>query len=390
MAIPIRYSLRNVWVRRSTALATAAGIALVVFVLAASRMLAAGLRQTLLNAGSAEKAIVMQADAYAESRSRVRQSALTLAAAAPGVRRGPDGAALVSGEAVAQVYLSHADDRARHASVQVRGVTDSAFQLRPEVRVVVGRAAKPGTNEAIVGRGLIGRYEGVLLGGGFELQKNHKLQIVGVFEAGSSAYESEVWADLDMVRGSFGWTGYLSSVTAQLESAAAYDGFAMALQADKEQGLVVERQRAYYERVSNRLSTVIEGLGGVVAFIFSFGAMLGAAITMYGGVSQRRKELGVLKALGFTPAQVLSAVMIECLALSIVGGAAGVLLALSTPFFDFSTVNWSTGQQITFHFVPSAGALGGALLAGTIVGSLGGVFPALKAASMDAIGAMRA
>ena len=389
MGLPVSYSLRSLWVRRRTAAASACGIALVVFVLAASRMLATGLRETLLNAGSPRKALVIQTDTYSEENSRVRQSVLGLVAAAPGVGRSASGRPLVSGEAVAHVYLSHGADQTRLTSIQVRGVTESAFELRPEVRIVEGRRARPGTAEAIIGKGMAGRYPGMSLGSGFELQKHKKLEIVGVFDAKGTVYESEVWADLDLLRSSFGWTGYLSSITAELVSPGDFDAFAMALQVDKEQGLSAERERAYYERLSQGMSAGIEGLGGMVTFIFSFGAMLGAAITMYAAISQRRRELGVLRALGFTRGHVLMALLLESLALALIGGALGLVFALGTRFVDFSTVNWATGQEIAFRFVPSAGVLVGSLLAGTMVGVLGGLVPALKAATADVIVAMR-
>jgi putative ABC transport system permease protein len=178
-------------------------------------------------------------------------------------------------------------------------------------------------------------------------------------------------------------------VTARLTSANSYTGFAAALQHDKRLGLSVSRERDYYEKVSNRLSSVISGLGSVVTFIFSFGAMLGAAITMYGAIGHRRREIGVLKALGFRSGHVLLAFLVEALSLALAGGALGVALAMLTPFLHFSAVNWATGQELAFRFLPQASILCIAVSAGAAVGVLGGFLPALSAARMDPVRAMR-
>lgn len=375
--------------RRQTTLAAAGGIALVVFVLAASRMLSAGLKRTLLASGSDDKAFVIQTDAYSEEDSRLRASVVGLVASAPGVSKTPQGRALVTGECVVQINLSRTRDPAEYSSVQVRGVSDDVFDVRPEVKIIDGRRAKPGTHEAIVGKGLVGRYAGLVMNGEVVLEKNQRIMVVGVFDAGGSTYDSEVWADLDAVRDAFGFQGYLSSVTAKLDSSAAFDGFARVLRAEKRLGLGVLRERQYYEKMSQGLSGFISGLGTLVAAIFSLGAVLGAAMTMYGAVSQRTRELAVMRAIGFARAHVLVAVVFEATAIALVGSAAGVVLALATQFIQFSTVNWTTGQALTFPFLPSFGVLASALLGGTLVGVIGGAFPAVRAARADTIDALR-
>jgi len=213
--------------------------------------------------------------------------------------------------------------------------------------------------------------------------------VVGIFDAGGSAYESEVWMDLDALRSAMHWEGHLSTVTARLESPAAFDAFALALEADKRQGLDVHREREYYERVSRNLSRSILGLGVLVTVIFSIGAMLGAMITMHGAVVQRGREIGTLLALGFRPRQILLLFVLEAGMLAAAGAGAGVVLAALTAFIDFSTTNMFTGQELTFRFLPSAGVLVGSATVGTLVGVLGGFFPALRAARMDPVLTMR-
>jgi putative ABC transport system permease protein len=389
MSIPFSYSSRSLWARRTTTVATALGIALVVFVLAASQMLSAGMRGTLLRAGSDAKALVMQHDAYSEDGSRIRQSVLSAVAAAPGVRKGNDGEPLVTGEALVQIFVPRVDDAARISSVQVRGVSENVQSIRPELRVIRGRPAQPGSDEAIIGEAIDGEYEDLRLGGRFTLKKGRDIQIVGVFEAGGSAYESELWAPLDVVRTSLGWEGFLSSVTAALESPSAFDGFAAALEADKQAGIGASRERAYYEKVSEGLSRSVQALGDLVTLIFACGAMLGAAITMNGAIAQRRREIGVLRALGFSAPQVLLAFLLESTALALGGALLGVALASLLSFTHFSATNFGTGNEISFPFEPNANVLLRSVAAGAFVGVLGGFFPALKAARTHPAAAMR-
>jgi putative ABC transport system permease protein len=389
MSIPLSYNWRSLWVRRATTLATAAGIALVVFVLASSLMLARGVQKTLLNAGENDRALVLDHDAYSEDGSRLNRTLVGLVAAAPGVKKSQDGVPLVVGETVLQLPFSKVGKVDQVFSVQLRGVTASSFRLRPVVRIVAGRLPKPNTNEAMVGRGVADQYVGTNLGGGFDLGKNIRLEIVGVFEAEGTALESEIWSDLDVLRAALGWEGHVSSITAQLSSERAFDAFALTLESDKRQGLSVFRERAYYEKMSRNLADGIQGLGRLVTVIFALAALLGSSITMYAAVGQRRREIGVLRALGFTPAQVLTSFLLESLALALLGSGLGVLLALVTPFLDFTTTNVANGQSVAFRFAPSLEILLGALAAGTLVGVLGGFFPALRAARVSPVRAMR-
>jgi putative ABC transport system permease protein len=213
------------------------------------------------------------------------------------------------------------------SNILVRGVTSSAVAVRPEVRIVEGRAANPGTDEAIVGRGVVGRFTGLELGGAVDLSKNRPVNVVGVFEAGGSSIESEVWADIDTVRSSMGRGSSSSSVTVRLESPAAFDGFAATIENDKQLGLAASRENVYYEKQSEGTSIFITGLGATIAFFFSLGAMIGAMITMYGAVSQRSKEVGTLLALGFSPFTVVCSFLFEA---TIRAGAGGLLGALGS------------------------------------------------------------
>lgn len=390
MTIPFSYSSRSLWARRATTAATASGIALVVFVLCASQMLSSGMRSTLLRAGREDKALVMQHDAYAEVDSRIRQGVLSAATGAPGVRHAASGEPLVTAESLVQLFVPRLDEPSRISSVQVRGVSDNVLSLRPEVHVVRGRPAQLGSDEAIIGSGIENTYEGLLLGGHFNLKKGRDIQIVGVFDAAGSAYESEIWTGLDVVRTSMGWEGYVSSVTALLESSSAFDGFASRLELDKTEGLGVARERAYYDKVSEGLSRSVQTLGDLVSIIFACGAMLGAAITMNAAIAQRRREIGVLRALGFSSGQVLWAFLLESTVLALAGAVIGAGLACLLSFASFSATNYGTGNEIAFPFQPTPLILLRSILSGAVVGVLGGFFPALKAARTSPVRAMRA
>jgi putative ABC transport system permease protein len=386
----LKYNLLSLWVRRTTTLSTTGGIALVVFVLGASQMLSTGIQQTMSSAGSADQAIVMEHDTPTEAASRVDHAAVGLVAAAPGVRRNGAGQAMVTEECVAHLMLPSLVDATRISTLQVRGVSSNVFELRPEARIIAGRAIQPGTEEALVGKAVMGRYPGLRIGEQVEFSFSTRPTVVGVFEAAGSVYESEIWADVETVRRAFSFLTQLSSITAQLDSASALDGFGAPLLADKQTGLSVASESAYYEKVSQGLPDVIGVLGIVETLIFSIGAVLGALITMHASVSQRSREIGVLRALGFGRLQILFSFIVESAALGFGGALIGAGVSLLTPLIDFRCMNFATGQEVAFRFVPSLANLGFAILAGTAVGAVGGLLPAIRAARVSPVQAMRA
>lgn len=386
----LKYNLLSLWVRRTTTLSTTGGIALVVFVLGASQMLSTGIRQTISSAGDSDQGIVLDKDAWTEASSRMDHAAAGLVAAAPGVKRNGAGQAMVTEEAVAHLMLRSLVDATRISTLQVRGVSANVFELRPEARIIAGRAIEPGTDEALVGKAVLGRYPGLRIGEQVDFSFSTKPTVVGVFEAAGSVYESEIWADLETVRRSFSFLANLSSITAQLDSESDLDGFRAPLQADSQVGLSVASESAYYKKVSQGLPDVIGILGIVETLIFSIGAVLGALITMHASVSQRSREIGVLRALGFGRLQILLAFVVESAALGFGGALLGAGISLLTPLLDFRCMNFATGQEVAFRFVPSFTNLGLAILAGTAVGAIGGLLPAIRAARISPVQAMRA
>jgi putative ABC transport system permease protein len=387
--IPISYNVRSLLVRKATTLATAFGIALVVFVLASSQMLARGIRKTMGSSGSAGKAFVLRKGADAELSSQPEQRFVSQVLSAPGVKRDQAGAPLGAGELVLVIALQKADNPAQVSNVQLRGVADNVMQIRPEVRMLSGRPAKPGTDEVIIGERLRGKYKGLELGQRFDIKKNRTAEVVGVFAAGGSSFESEIWADIDTLRGSFGREGLVSSITVVLESPAKLDAFKAAIEHDKQLDMQVMREVDYFEKQSEGTAKLVGFLGGAIVFFFSIGAMIGAMITMYGSVANRQREVGTLRALGFSRASILTSFLLEATLLALCGGAVGALASLSMGAVQLSMMNQNTWSEIVFSFDPSPELVLGAIVSGGLMGVFGGLLPAVRAARISPVAAMR-
>jgi putative ABC transport system permease protein len=389
MLIPLSYNVRSLFVRKTTTIATALGIGLVVFVLSSSLMLGQGIRNTLVSNGSTNRAIVIRKGSDTEMASGIDANVVSLIMAAPGVKRGNEGQALGTSDVVVVASLDKEGTDGMVSNVLIRGVQPAALLVRPEVRVVEGRPAQPGTDEVIVGQGIRGRFKGTELGASFDLKKNRPVKVVGVFESGGSSLESEVWADIDAVRNSFGRGSSSSSATVVLDSPAAYDGFQAYIENDKQLGLEPMRESVYYDKQSEGTSVFITALGAIIAFFFSVVAMLFTMITMYGAVAQRSKEVGTLRALGFSRGAVLLSFLFESVVLATLGGLLGGIASMGMTAVKFSTMNFATWQEISFSFDPSPAIIIGSIVAGGVMGILGGFFPAVAASRLSPIEAMR-
>jgi putative ABC transport system permease protein len=386
--IPFRYNLRSLVVRKTTTFATAFGIALVVFVLAAALMLSKGIKKTLASSGRSDQAIVLRKGSDTELNSVVESPNVGLILAAPGVKHDDKGRPIGIGEVVIVAAMEKIGDVGM-SNVPVRGVPDDVLSFRPTVHVLDGRPAKSGTDEVIIGKGIRGRFKGLDLGQSFEIRKNRKLQVVGVFEDGGSSFESEVWADLDTIRSSFGREGIVSSVRVRLESESKYDVFRAAVESDKNLGFEAMRETEYYAKQSENLATFLTALGSIISFFFGIGAMIGAAITMYASIAARQREIGTLRALGFSRSGILTSFLLESVVLALAGGVVGALASIALGAVRISLLNFASWSEIVFSFDPNPATIAVALAFAGAMGLLGGFFPALRAARVSPIEAMR-
>jgi putative ABC transport system permease protein len=377
-------------VRKTTTFATDFGIGLVVFVLASCLMLSAGIERTMMSSGKPSNALVLRKGSDNELSSGVETRLVSLVSASPGVKRDSGGRPLTVGEILVVIAVDLVDQEGMVANLQVRGVPDNVMAVRPEVRIIEGRPAKPGTDEVIIGKSVGGRYKGVDMGSSFDLKKNRPVTVVGVFESGGSSFESEVWCDIETLRTSFGRQGVVSSITAVLGSASAYDGFRAAVENDKQLDLQSFRESAYFEKQSEGTAVFITALGWAITFFFFIGAAIGAMITMYAAVAQRQREIGTLRALGFSRFAILTSFLFEAVVLAIVGGIFGLIASLVMSQFKISMMNFNTWSEVTFSFHPEPMILLTALVVGAGMGLFGGMFPAIRAARTSPIEALRA
>jgi putative ABC transport system permease protein len=386
--IPLQYNIRSLAVRKATTVASASGIALVVFVLASTLMLNAGIKKTMATAGNPDNAIVLRMGSDAELGSVIEDSSVPLILAAPGVKADERGQPLGVGETVVVGAMEKLGETG-FTNVTIRGVTDDVMRFRPEAHLVAGRAPRAGTDEAMVGARIRGRIRGVDLDQSFDIKKNRPVKVVGIFDANGSAYESEVWVDRDLVRQAYGRLGIVSSVRVRLDSPAKFDAFRAGVENDKRLGLQALRESTFYEKQSEGAAIFVGALGTVVSVFFAIGAMIGAMITMYAAVANRQREIGTLRALGFSRSSVMVSFLLEAVILSIIGGAIGAAASLSMSFVHPSMVNPASWSEIVFSFDPTAGVMLKALVFAGGMGLIGGLFPAVRAARTSPLKAIR-
>ncbi|MBA2321204.1 MAG: ABC transporter permease [Deltaproteobacteria bacterium] len=387
--IPISYNLRSIANRQATTAATVIGIALVVFVLASTLMLGAGVRDTIGRSGSRDVAIVLRKGSDNELSSGIDQAKVGIILSSPGVKKGADGQPLGVGEVAMIISLVPKAAPEGMSNVQVRGVDADITRFRPDVEIVDGRMFAPGADEAIVGKSIAGRFVNLEVGGVIEPKKNRPLKIVGAFDDGGSALESEVWADVDFVRSAFGREAMVSSVRAKLESPSAFDAFEATVEGDKSLGLEAMTEAEWNEKQSQGLALFITVLGAVISFFFAIGASIGAMITMYGSVANRGREIGTLRAIGFPRRSILLSFVIEALLISLLGGVIGCIAALGMGFVKFSMLNFATFSEMVFRFHPTPTVFAISLGFALVMGLVGGILPAIRAARMSPVQAMR-
>ena len=383
-AIPLFYSLRNLWVRRVTTLLTAAGMALVVFVFATSLMLDAGLKRTLVATGEPDNVIVTRKGSTTEVQSAVERGQAALVAALPEVA--VIGEPMASREIVMLISLpKRGSDKVSNA--MIRGLEPVGVGMRRKVSLVQGRMFRKGSNEIVVGRSVRAQFAGVDVGEMIGFGGRQWL-VVGVMDGARSGFDSEIWGDVDSLMQAFRRQAY-SSVVVRLTDPRAYDGLVDKLNEDVRIPLAARREADYYAEQSAGLSRFIQILGLTLAVIFSIGAVIGATITMQAAVSSRTAEIGTLRALGFQRRSILMAFLAESMGLAVLGGLAGIMLASFMQFVEFSTTNFQSFSELAFGFELSWGIGIGSMIFAVTMGVAGGMVPAIRASQIGIVEALR-
>lgn len=386
MGLISNYNLRSMVVRKGTAAMTAMGIAMVVAVFVMTLSIAQGFRATLVASGSPQNAIIMRKGATSENVSAVLKSQLALIETFPQIARDDRGQAIASPELVVIISLPRKTD-GQPANVPLRGVGPRAFDVRDTLSFVEGRRFSPGAREINVGRLAVGRFGGLDMGS--EVKFGGALwKVVGVFEADDASFESEVWGDIDLMIPAFQRNEY-QSVTAKLTDLSAFDSLAAALADDPRLSLGARREQDYYAEQSQAMTTIIRVFGTFVTLILSIGAMFGAMNTMYAAVAYRTREIGTLRALGFSRLRIVTAFLAESVALAFVGGIIGCLLALPVHGLSTGTTNMASFSEVAFKFRITPGLLAAGLVFAALMGAAGGLLPALRAARIPVARALR-
>jgi putative ABC transport system permease protein len=387
LAIPVIYNFRSVKARWTSAIVAVLGIAGTVGVFVAMLSLARGFKATLVSSGSVDNAMVMRAGATSEMTGGVGIDAVKILQDAPGIARSSDGP-LVTPEVVLVApipLISTGTD----ANVQIRGVSKNVLQIRNKVKIVEGRMFQPGLNEVVVGKNATKSYTGLTLGNTISLG-NVRWLIVGIFDAGGSSFDSEVWADAHLLGPAYNRPDtFFQSVTVHLTSPDSLQQFKDAVTSDPRLNVDVTREIDYYSKQSTRLTTLITVLGGLIAAIMAIGAVFGALNTMYSAVAERGREIATMRALGFGGPAVVFSFVIEALLIAFVGGLIGCLVVLPLNGLTTGAMNLQTFSHLAFAFKITPELLVKGIIFALVMGFVGGLLPAVRAATRPVAQALR-
>ncbi|BCG46202.1 ABC transporter, permease protein [Citrifermentans bremense] len=387
MGIPYSYSFRNLWTRRLTTLLTASGMGLVVFVFAATLMLTEGLQKTLVQTGSPDNVVLLRKAAGSEVQSGVERSQAALLESQPEVAIGADGEPLLAKEVVVLINLKkRVGDKP--SNVIIRGVTPTSLKLRPAIRLKEGRMPRPGSAEVIAGESIARRFKGGGLGETIRFGMRD-WRVVGVFDAGSTGFSSEIWGDADQLMQAFRRQAY-SSIIFRLRDSTSFDSYKTRVESDPRLTVEAKRETEYYLDQSEAMAKFLNILGMVLTVVFSIGAVIGATITMYAAVANRVTEIGTLRALGFQRKSILSAFIVEALFLGLCGGGLGIFAASFMQLITISTMNWASFSELAFSFTLNFSIVWKSLLFSAVMGLVGGTLPAFRASRMNIVESLRA
>jgi putative ABC transport system permease protein len=385
MALPLSYNIRNLRVRWQVTLLAIFGIALVVTVFVFLTAMSSGFRIALRSTGRADNAMVVQKGSQSELTSGISRAHASTFVVDSRVARGADGQPLASPEIVIVASLTRKADGVP-VNVLVRGVTPKAFEVRGGLKVSSGRMLTPGLDEVIVGERTAERY-GLEVGKSVRIQK-HDWKIVGIFSSEGSGFESEVWGDLDTMAEPLRRTGGYQSVVLRLADAGSMEALKTALESDPQLQVQVTEERTYYDNQAGPIANALKYLALFVSIVMGIGAVFGAMNTMYAIVAARTREIGTLRALGFSRSAILMSFVSESVFLALIGGVLGCLLALPANGVTSAT-NSANFSEIAFAFKITWGALAVGMLFAVIMGLIGGLLPAVRGARLPITAALR-
>jgi putative ABC transport system permease protein len=388
MAIPLIYNVRSVKARWASAIVAVIGIAGTVGIFIAMLSLARGFRATLVASGSPGNALVMRAGSTSEMMGGITLDTVKIIQDAPGIARDSSGP-LVTQEVVGVMpfpLISTGTD----ANVQVRGVSPNVLRIRKFVKIAQGQMFNPGLSELIVGKNASITYAGLTLGNIINFGGGH-WKVVGIFDAGGSAFDSEVWCDETILNQVLKRPpNIFQSATVHLTSPDSFQQFKDAVTTDPRLNVDVVREIDYYAKQSTRMTTLITVLGGVVASIMAIGAIFAGLNTMYSAVAERGREIATMRALGFGATAVVVSFLVEALLISFVGGAIGCVAVLPLNGLTTATINWQTFSSLAFAFKITPELLVKGIFFALAMGVIGGLLPAIRAARRPVALALRA
>ncbi|HEV3220631.1 MAG TPA: ABC transporter permease [Candidatus Acidoferrales bacterium] len=388
MAIPVIYNLRSVRVRWTSSVVAVVGIAGTVGVFVAILAIAIGFRSTLVSSGSPSNALILRAGSNTEMVGAVSLDQVHIIEGEPGIVRDAKGP-VVSPEVVVIApfpLISTGTD----ANVQVRGVSARALDVRDSVHVLPGgRFFTPGLDELVVGKNAVRTYAGLNLGSTVQMA-GINWKVVGIFDAGGSSFDSEVWCDATLLDQAYNRApNVFQSVTVRLPSASDFPKFKDSLTSDPQLTVSVDREIDYYSKQSQGLTDFIVVIGTGIALVMGVGAIVGALNTMYSAVSERSREIATMRALGFGAGSVVISFMIESLLIAAIGGVVGCLAVLPLNGLTTSTLNFQTFSSIAFAFRVTPVLLAGGMIFALLMGLVGGTPPAFRAARRPITSALR-
>ena len=382
------YSYRNLMVRRLTTLLTAGGMGLVIFVFATVLMLADGFQHTLITSGSPENAVFIRRSAETEVQSIIERKDAAILESFPQVAVDKDQRELAAREVVVLITLPKREGRSS-SNVQVRGVTHGlSLELRPQVKIVAGREFIAGSSEILIGRNIAKKFRIAGLGGTINFGGRTWI-VAGIMDSAGTAFDSEIWGDVDTVMGAFKRAAY-SSVIIRMKHPSDLSELNEAVIKDPRLVEEARREDKYYEAQSELMARFIRILGISLTLIFSLGAITGSMITMYAAVSARTSEIGTLRALGFRRLFILFAFLAEAVFLSLLGAVIGLVAASFMNRLTISTMNWTTFSELTFRFLLNRGIIVSSVIFAVVMGITGGALPSIRAARMNIVAALRA